>query len=192
MLCLLVKALQTTAFCSFWRKCQIWSSCMASTHDTWKGDESEATRLSVYLESWRRYKPVQVCWSVWSVRMISCSWDVQYLWWERERQRQTTRHIMYLLEADTPTWKVDPDLKFLIFDLISGCRDIPSRAGGSHMELHASGSYTRKVPQPQWGFSHSCWEQTDHPHNCKDPDPTSSRYVGTSLQHWLFLLLAPH
>lgn len=90
-------------------------------------------------------------------------------------------------------WKVDLDLGFLIlFDLISGCRDIPSRAGWSHMELHASGSYTGKIPQPQWGFSHSCWEQTDHPHNCKDPDPTSSRYVGTSLQYWLFLLLAPH
>lgn len=83
VLCFLVKALQTTAFCSFWRKCQIWSSCMVSTHDTWRGDESEATRLSVYLESWRRYKPVPVCWSVCRGRMISWCRDAQYLQWQR-------------------------------------------------------------------------------------------------------------
>lgn len=46
---------------------------MASTLDTWRGDESGATRLSVYLESWRHYKPVPICWSVFSLKMLSCA-----------------------------------------------------------------------------------------------------------------------
>lgn len=32
------------------------------------------------------------------------------------------------------------------FVLFSGCRDISLGAGGSHMELHASGSHNRKIP----------------------------------------------
>ncbi|XP_034036899.1 F-box only protein 38 isoform X2 [Thalassophryne amazonica] len=41
------------------------------------------------------------------------------------------------------------------------------------MELHATGSHPGKVPQSEWGVSHSYGEQTDHPHHCKDTDLTS-------------------
>ncbi|XP_017296016.1 F-box only protein 38 isoform X2 [Kryptolebias marmoratus] len=37
---------------------------MASTLGAWKGEEPEVTRLSVYLESWRLYKHVPICWLV--------------------------------------------------------------------------------------------------------------------------------
>lgn len=50
---------------------------MVSTLDTWRGEEFEATRLSVYLESWRHYNSVPVCWSVCIVRMIPYYREVQ-------------------------------------------------------------------------------------------------------------------
>ena len=52
---------------------------MAYTLATWKGDESEVMRLSVYLESWRHYKPVPICWSVCTVSMVCYHCEILYV-----------------------------------------------------------------------------------------------------------------
>ena len=37
--------------------------------------------------------------------------------------------------------------EFLKFGLVIGCRDVPPGAGGSHMELHATGPHSGKISQ---------------------------------------------